>query len=721
MLDTILNEYAFDTENPILNYKLGLEYEKIGHTASAISFFLRAAERTEDSLLTYECLIRMGHCFDRQKNRAFTAKSMYRRAITVMPDRPEAYYFLCKFFAYESNYTDCYMLCKLALHTCKETHYNDLNVGYPGSWGMIYHEAISSWWYGKTHHAFKLFKLLRNRYWNQLDDYHKDSIKANLFNIETKLDIKKKKIVDCFTFYEPMKEILRLRLLMMKDYVDEFIISEANKTYSGVPLEYKLESLLEEMNLSDLNIRIVKVDIPEDDHLEIKEIDKINCGENISNINSLRARVRERMNIDSMTTLLDDYDDDTVFIVSDGDEIIKPESIDYISGIVRNYQSCMIRIPIVHLEVRADLRLYDKETNEPLPWFSPVMVTKAQLKKAMPSQMRSNVFNPFQVNFVAENGQIVQDLGWHFSSMGGKEMMKYKYKAFGHYDDVFNTSMINGKASSEEKMRFIDELKFEEGEAGPSAEKNRVLKKYPVENLPQIIFELPTVKAFLFPEIEQSSTKSDTKKIVEKLYPEYDAKYVIKYGNWGWCSLNKAGCFIDYVDEICNEFENPVCVEIGVYAGKSILPIALELKRHKKGKVYAVDPWTNEEATKGYDGINHEYWSNVNLGEIYNIYNSVIKESNVEEYVNTIVAASDDIPVIKHISFLHIDGQHTDQAIRDVRKFASQVSIGGYCVVDDVDWGEVRNAPSELEKLGFVHVHTVDSAMVFKKCCIRES
>jgi tetratricopeptide (TPR) repeat protein len=375
MLDAILNEYVFDTENPILNYKLGLEYEKIGQTASAVSYFLRAAERTDDVLLSYECLIRLGHCFDRQKNRSFTTKSMYRMAMTIMPDRPEAYYFLGKYLAFESNYAECYALCKLAYHNCKDKLYNDLNVGYPGECGLMHYEALSAWWYGKTQESLRLLRLLRNRYWDKLDDHHKESVKTNLANIESKLGISKKKIVDCFTFYEPLKEMLRLRLLMMKDYVDEFIISESNKTHSGMPLEYKLETLLDEMNLSDINVRIVKIDIPEDDLLEIKEIDKINCGKNVSNLNSLRARVRERMNIDHMISLVDEYDDDTVFIISDADEIIKPESVEYISGIVRNHQNYMIRIPIVHLEVRADLRLYDRETNQPLPWFGPIMVS----------------------------------------------------------------------------------------------------------------------------------------------------------------------------------------------------------------------------------------------------------------------------------------------------------------------------------------------------------
>ena len=36
-----MDNYISDNDNPIYNFELGLEYEKIGQTSSAISFFLR--------------------------------------------------------------------------------------------------------------------------------------------------------------------------------------------------------------------------------------------------------------------------------------------------------------------------------------------------------------------------------------------------------------------------------------------------------------------------------------------------------------------------------------------------------------------------------------------------------------------------------------------------------------------------------------------------------
>ena len=717
MLESLLNEYIMDTENPILNYKMGLEYEKIGQTAAAISYLLRAAERTKDKLLSYECLLRVGRCFETQKNRNYTVKSTYRNAIDLCPDRPEAYYLLARNYNSEHNYADSFLICSMANNNCKEHIYSDIGSDYPGRWGLYYYEAIASWWYGKNERSRRLFKRLKRLYWNDMDNSHREEVDNYMNTIESKLGPEQIKTVDYFTFYAPtMKEVLRLRLHMLKDYVDEFVITECNKTHSGEPTEYRLESILREIGCDHLNIRIIKLEIPDDENLQIAEIDRLNCmsSGNLDNLNSLRSRTRERMGIDAILSVLDDYADDTVFILSDADEIMKPEAIGWISDIVKQNSQCIIRIPMVVLEGRADMRVYDRNTNMPMEWTGAIITTKEHLKKATPVQMRSNMMNPFPISFVSQDNNRIEDLGWHFSSMGGREIVKQKYKTFSHYDDILFNSEFNSRMSSMRRMDFIDSTTLEEGNVGVTGNKDRILKNYPIEDLPRAIFELPTVEKYFFPEYAKTS-KNDTKAKIEKAYPAYDANY----GSWGWTTLSKAGCMIDYVDEICSSTENPVCVEIGVYAGKSVLPVALELKRNAKGIIYAIDPWTNEEATKGYDGINYDYWNQVDLNEKYQIYKNMVDEFKINDYVVTIKETSDAVPKIENISMLHIDGQHTEQAIRDAKKYASQVVLNGYCIVDDVDWGVVKNVPEILEKLGFVHVHSVDTAAIYKKLVYR--
>ena len=42
------------------------------------------------------------------------------------------------------------------------------------------------------------------------------------------------KIIDCFVFYNEL-EMLKYRLAVLNDYVDNFVLVEANQTYLGHP------------------------------------------------------------------------------------------------------------------------------------------------------------------------------------------------------------------------------------------------------------------------------------------------------------------------------------------------------------------------------------------------------------------------------------------------------------------------------------------------------
>lgn len=189
-----------------------------------------------------------------------------------------------------------------------------------------------------------------------------------------------------------------------------------------------------------------------------------------------------------------------------------------------------------------------------------------------------------------------------------------------------------------------------------------------------------------------------------------------KYGTlWGFCTLDKAGCLIDYVDDICRRVENPVCVEIGVYGGKSVLPVAFELKRHGKGTIHAIDPWSNEEAVQGYDGDNYEFWKNIDLEKYYNIFTNAVKDFELSDYVDVVRSTSDAAPEYESIDLLYIDGQHTEQAMKDAKKYATRIKDGGYCLVDDVNWGVVGEVPSYLLSIGFELIHEVDVCKVLRK------
>lgn len=177
IISDLLHQYTTDLDNPILIQNIAYEYERLGQTASAISFYLRAAEKTTDKVLSYKCLIKLAQCFERQGNRLHTVKTCYHNAISLLPTRPEAYYFLSKVLEHEKNHFEAYTYACIGLFNIKE---NDIDVGYPGTYGLIFQKAINGWWRGNCNETRLLLRQLVDQYWDQLDCNHKQAVENNI-------------------------------------------------------------------------------------------------------------------------------------------------------------------------------------------------------------------------------------------------------------------------------------------------------------------------------------------------------------------------------------------------------------------------------------------------------------------------------------------------------------------------------------------------------------
>ena len=88
-------------------------------------------------------------------------------------------------------------------------------------------------------------------------------------------------IVDCFPFFAPTGvELLKLRVNLLKDVVDKFIIVESNKTHSGKQVERKFLEIARKQGLPMEKIHYVEHDIAEQEDLVIEKVDRINAGAN---------------------------------------------------------------------------------------------------------------------------------------------------------------------------------------------------------------------------------------------------------------------------------------------------------------------------------------------------------------------------------------------------------------------------------------------------------
>ena len=188
-----LNKYINDP-TPENMFDCGVEYENKKQTASAIGFYHQCAERAIDNdLLVYESLLRMAICYEKQGERKAHEKIALSHAISLIPNRPEAYLLLSQVYqrqGAEDNHErwfDSYLFACMG----ESNNYNlatkipnlqplKTDIGYYGIHGCTYQKAVAAWWIGRCDEARELFTELSNR-----EDFPDDVKESILNNIKT--------------------------------------------------------------------------------------------------------------------------------------------------------------------------------------------------------------------------------------------------------------------------------------------------------------------------------------------------------------------------------------------------------------------------------------------------------------------------------------------------------------------------------------------------------
>lgn len=181
----------------------------------------------------------------------------------------------------------------------------------------------------------------------------------------------------------------------------------------------------------------------------------------------------------------------------------------------------------------------------------------------------------------------------------------------------------------------------------------------------------------------------------------------------GWCSHQKASILIDLV----LKSKPSVIVEIGVYGGKSLVPMAHALKYNQKGKIFGIDPW---DSTASLEGVNHPdniaYWSWVDHEKLMRDLIFKIGEFGLTNQIELIRNTSLKTPPIADIDILHIDGNHSDiTSYIDVTKWGPLVKSGGWIIFDDMTWYE-NGVYTNARAINWLDTHCIKFAQ-FKDNC----
>lgn len=293
-------------------------------------------------------------------------------------------------------------------------------------------------------------------------------------------------VIDCFPFFNE-KELLELRIRLLRGKVDKFVITEANLTHSGQPKPFVARKTLTDLGLMGPDICIIEVNYPDSVTDHITQMDRA-YSNNYTDSEWAEGVCRERMQRDAMLARLSTFPENAVFILSDCDEIMDPEYVDYYARLASSRPSSPIKVPLVNLQGRADLAPYDAN-NARVPWNrSMVVATKDVLRSHSPQALRGE-FMIAQGNYVRFSGEPdAPTHGWHFSWMGDRGA-KYDAGVYKWFDYIH--------PNESEVASHVGTYVPSEGSPDPLNTPGVTLRRYDITQLPAEILVNPRLKSYL--------------------------------------------------------------------------------------------------------------------------------------------------------------------------------------------------------------------------------
>ena len=252
------------------------------------------------------------------------------------------------------------------------------------------------------------------------------------------------KIFDCFMYFNE-DLILEIRLNELYKYVEKFIIIESNYTHSGEFKEYNFD--IEKFNKFKDKIIYIKVKDKPKNYLEI---DKNLTLDEKKGKQILNALILENFQRNEILKGLNEANDDDFIIVSDLDEIPNLNNVN-----LNNHKSKIIIFKQIFFHYR--FNLYLKDFN----WFGSKCCTKKLFKSPQwLRNIKSKKYNFFRIDTLFsekkyQNVFIVENGGWHFTTINNEEGIIYKLKSFLHHADTPDNLLNKGTLKN-----LIKEKKF---------------------------------------------------------------------------------------------------------------------------------------------------------------------------------------------------------------------------------------------------------------------
>lgn len=186
----------------------------------------------------------------------------------------------------------------------------------------------------------------------------------------------------------------------------------------------------------------------------------------------------------------------------------------------------------------------------------------------------------------------------------------------------------------------------------------------------------------------------------------------------GWCTPEKA----EALYELVLKADSQITVELGVFAGKSLIPMALAHKEKKSGFIIGIDAYSAAVCAEGSNSeLNNDWWKNkVDLQKIYHQCIDNIRRFYVDDYATIVKMRSQDAANImfrtSHIDIIHQDSNHNPETIlAEAKAWTPLLKQGGYWIADDTDWIEAREAYAQLINYDLVLIDDRNTWQIWQK------
>jgi len=179
----------------------------------------------------------------------------------------------------------------------------------------------------------------------------------------------------------------------------------------------------------------------------------------------------------------------------------------------------------------------------------------------------------------------------------------------------------------------------------------------------------------------------------------------------GWCTKEKAIKMMEFVPD----HVGALAVELGVWGGRSLLPIAMKCN----GDVYGIDAWNVDASLEGKNDVaNDEWWSNINYSKMYSYTHNLMMEYNCQNVKLLRMKSRDAVKLFENnsIDFLHQDSNHSEEvSCEEVELYHTKVKSGGIWCFDDTNWPTTQKAQGILCSKGYEEVYDSGSWKIYRK------